>query len=932
MVAERAPHVTATLPISGTEQVAFEPNTGHLPQDIEFVAQTPSYIVRLSRGGIAQFSHRAKSTSPGIEMEPVSSSGIGHGTAEQVRRGVIHYYRGNDSRKWVSGIPRYSAVRYKEVYPGIDLLYKGQQQTIEIEFQLAPRADARLIALRFRGAERLRIDPSGALLIETAIGKLEYRRPCAYQVVRGKRRSVPVEYRGAGTDVTFRLGRYDTSMPLIIDPVVTSSTYIGGSLSDSILGVVATSAGIYVVGETWSSDLIGSNRQPQNRDAFVTRLSPDGTSIVYTVVFGGGSLDSARTLTVDAAGNAYVGGSTGGQGFPVTQGAFRTAFGGVEDGYIARFTPTGDLAWATYLGGSATDIVLALALDSGGNVYATGHTGSTNFPAVSGAPQSSNGGGNSDAFLLKMNLSGTMMLYGTMLGGSGIDVGQGIAVNENREACIAGFTDSSDLPTSSPLQANLRGAGDALVACLNPAGTSWLWVTYLGGLSVDQASAIAFLKNLDLYVAGTTLSPDYPVANTSFGQVHSGDFDGFVTKLSLPGKSLLYSALLGGSRTDAVLGVAVDQRGHAFVAGYTASPNFPQRNSTQAFGGDMDGFLTILTPSGALFHSGFLGGNDDDRIYSISLTPSGTVLVGGVTVSENFPTTPGALSSGLSGGVDGFLTAFTIGTALTIQSDFDQNGRTDLLWQHDSSFDSAIWYLQGPQGTSVKSFAWLALAMTGWRLIGTADFDGNGTPDVIWQHVSTFDVALWHMAGPEGTHVQRFTWLSLGGGMAGWRLVAAADLDGNGRPDLIWQNAQTYHIAIWYMEGTEGTRLRSFAWPSLQTAPDWRLAAVADLDGNGRPDLIWQSDSTRQVAAWYMVGPAGNQVQSFVWLNSLYSPGWTVVGCADLDGNGRPDLIWQHDFGREVAVWYLGGPQGSQFQSIGWLQPSPMPEWRAIVR
>ncbi len=267
---------------------------------------------------------------------------------------------------------------------------------------------------------------------------------------------------------------------------------------------------------------------------------------------------------------------------------------------------------------------------------------------------------------------------------------------------------------------------------------------------------------------------------------------------------------------------------------------------------------------------------------------------------------------------------------LQTRGDFDGNGKTDVLWQNDSTRQVGVWYMGGAQGNQFQSFGWLANpGVTGWSVVSMADLDGNGKPDLIWQNDATRQVVAWYMGGAKGEQYQSFAWLQ-SSNMPGWSLVSAADLDGNGKPDLIWQEDATRKVAVWFMGGMQGSVFQSFAWLEGTGTPGWKVVGMGDLDGNGKLDLIWQNDTTRQVVAWYMGGASGAQYQSFAWLQNSNTPGWKVVGLADLDGNAKPDLIWQEDSTRKVAAWYMGGTQGSQFLSFAWIEANGIPGWTAL--
>jgi hypothetical protein len=214
-------------------------------------------------------------------------------------------------------------------------------------------------------------------------------------------------------------------------------------------------------------------------------------------------------------------------------------------------------------------------------------------------------------------------------------------------------------------------------------------------------------------------------------------------------------------------------------------------------------------------------------------------------------------------------------------------------------------------------------------MVGMTDLNGDSHPDVIWQNDSTRQVAVWYMGGAQGNEFQSFGWIS-SGPVPGWTVVATADLDKDGHPDVIWQNDSTRQVAVWYMGGAHGNEFQFFDWISSGPVAGWRVVSVVDLNGDGHPDVIWQND-LRQVAVWYLGGGQGNQLQFVDAISTGPVPGWTVVGLTDLDRDGHPDLIWQNESTRQVAAWYLGGALGNQFRFFGWIAAGPVPGFRALV-
>ena len=617
--------------------------------------------------------------------------------------GKSNYFIGNDPKKWRANVPTYAKVSYRRVYPGVDLVYHGTQGKLEYDFVVAPGADPGVIRLSFEGAERLELDAQGDLVLRTAAGQLRQHNPVVYQEVAGVRHAVSGSYVLRGQrEAGFEIARYDASQPLIIDPVLSYSTYLGGGNFDEGLGIAVDAAGnAYVTGFTGSTNFptttgaFQTNFQGGFADAFVTKLNPTGSALVYSTYLGGSGFDESYGIAVDAAGNAYVTGFTDSTNFPTTAGAFQTTFGvgGFADAFVTKLNPTGStLAYSTYLGGDNYDEGNGIAVDAAGNAYVTGDANSADFPTTPGAFQTTLGGGTcfggpcSDAFVTKLNPTGTALVYSTFLGGSGNDGSfyrGGIAVDAAGNAYVTGLTGSTNFPTTAVAFQMTYGGGtcgvppdtfpcpDAFVTKLNPTGSALVYSTYLGDSGFEQGFGIAVDAAGNAYVTGLTESANFPTTPGAFQTTFGGFDDAFVTKLNPTGTApLVYSTYLGGSSLDEGFGIAVDAAGNAFVTGITQSTNFPTTPGalkTTTSGGDYDAFMTKLNPTGTapLAYSTYLGGSFPEQLdptffdipirSGIAVDSLGSAYVTGVTSSPDFPTTPGAFQTAFGGYVDAFV-------------------------------------------------------------------------------------------------------------------------------------------------------------------------------------------------------------------------------------------------------------------------------------
>src|SRR6266480_1519865 len=459
--------------------------------------------------------------------------------------GKANYIIGNDPKKWRTNVPTYAKVRYREVYPGVDLVYYGKQRQLEHDFIVAPGADPSSITLGFAGAEKMSLDPRrGALVLSVKGGEVRFEKPRIYQELGGTWREISGGYVLKNANgVGFAVAAYDANKPLVIDPTLFYSTYLGGSGEDLGLGIAADGAGnAYVTGETLSTVFPGASSstiQSSNGggiDAFVAKFNAGGTALVYSTYLGGSSDDLGFGIAVDAAGNAYVTGETGSTDFHgASSSMIQSSNGGGFDAFVAKFNAGGTaLVYSTYLGGSGDEVGQGIAVDAAGHAYVTGFTVSTNFPTTAGAFQIDNAG-SADAFVTKLNPAGSApLVYSTYLGGSDPDVGQGIAVDAAGNAYVTGNTVSTNFPTTAGVfQIDNAGGADAFVTKLNPAGAAPLvYSTYLGGSSDDFGQGIAVDAAGNAYVTGYTGSTNFPTTAGAFQIANAGSNDAFVTKIA----------------------------------------------------------------------------------------------------------------------------------------------------------------------------------------------------------------------------------------------------------------------------------------------------------------------------------------------------------------------------------------------------------------
>ncbi|MEP6718567.1 MAG: SBBP repeat-containing protein [bacterium] len=604
--------------LTGNLPLSFEPNRGQANPQVKFIARGSGYNVFLTSTE-AVFSFPALQTSAVLPQQVAARKrheqvsvlrmtlkganprALANGTDQLP--GVKNYFIGRNASGWQTNVPTFRRVRYQAIYPGINLSYYGNQKQLEYDFEVAPGADPGLIRLVCEGAKAV-IDDQGDLVLKLKGGELRQHRPVIYQDLNGRRVAVDgrfVIHRGG--EIGFEVGAYDKDHALVIDPTLVYSTYLGGS----------------------------------------------GT-------------DSGSSIDIDNGGNIYITGTTGSITFP-TQSPYQSATAGLEDVFVTKLDPTGgSILYSTFIGGAGNDRGDAIFVDkTSGAAYIVGRADalSINFPTTPGAFATTYRGGDFDAFVLKLNPQGNSLAYSTFLGGGENDSAVGVAADSLGNAYVTGGTRSSGFPaTPSAYQSFVAGDTDAYLVKVNPAGSSLLYSTLLGGGGTDRGSSVRVDNSGNAYLIGYSSSQDFPTA-TAFQNSLGGGFDAFVARIDTNASgaaSLVFCSYLGGSSDDKGYGLAIDSGNNLYIAGQTTSTDFPLLNPAQAAkGGSFDAFIAKITSSGARAYSTYLGGSGDDRATGIAVNSAGNAYVTGYTASTNFPTAiPLQISNG--GGTDTFIT------------------------------------------------------------------------------------------------------------------------------------------------------------------------------------------------------------------------------------------------------------------------------------
>jgi Beta-propeller repeat len=849
----------------GSSAVCFIENRGQFEEGVEFLARMPSGNILFSPREIVFQLAAAKETLQNFRMEFIGAATKPKLEALGQTPASFNYLYGNDPRRWVSGVPAYHKIRYHNLYSGIDLLVLGQNDRIKCEYRIRPGGRVEDIRIRYEGVETVGINPQHKLEIATQSGLILEDAPVSYQVVDGKRMDVKTAYviDPAG-DLRFKTDVYRRDSELVIDPQIAFSTLLGGTGQEAEGGIAVDLAGnIYVTGYTYSGNFpktLGAYDRTfagLPYDAFVTKLNPTGSGLVYSTFLGGNGKDAGLGISVDPSGQAIVCGYTESSNFPTTIGAFDRTRGGARDAFLTKLNAAGTkLVYSTLLGGSLSDEAAGLAVDKNGNACLSGTTLSPDFPTTVKAYDTTFSGG--DAFLTKVNSSGTRLVFSTFFGGSGEEKGLGISLDPSGYIVITGTTTSANLPTTSgAYDKTLGGSQDIFVAKFGAAGGSPVFSTYLGSNGVDGTlGGLAVDNGKNVYLTGYTESNGYPTTSGAFDSAFSGSNEAFVTKLNSAGSALVYSTYLGGSNVEYGRGIGVDALGDAIVTGYTKSANWPITNDAfdRTANGDQDVFLTLLNPTGkGLLYSTYIGGSGADRTGgNLAQDAYGNAFIIGSTSSTNFPKTSGAYDRTYAGGRDDFIVKFYAPMAVLVVDGNDFNG--------NYACDAAVF--------RPTSGSWII------KNIGTAVWGAYGDIPANGDYDSDYsaEIAVWRPS--EGTWYIDGT-LPVKWGEPG-DIPVPRNYFGDWATDIaVWRPAD----GVWYIKGSTNV-----LWGQAGDLP-----VPGDYNGNGWDEVaVWRPTT----GTWLIKG-----IGNYLWgaAGDIPVPG-------DYNGDFKTDLaFWRPSTG----TWYI---------------------------
>lgn len=836
--------------------LGFEPNRGQADQRFDFVARGPGYslFLKASEAAFSLIVPSAKGTeSTVVRLSLIGADRTPTGQGQDRQPGVSRYLTGERSMQ----VERFGKVRYRGVYPGIDVVYYGNQRELEYDFIVAAGADPGRIGLRFGGANAVKLDAAGNLVLSTAGGDVVQHKPIAYQEIDGERRAVESRYRlQVDHSVAFDVGAYDRAHALVIDPVVVYRAPYGGNAWDDTTNIAVDADGsAYVTGYTRSTDFATTPGAPQEGpagrdDVFVAKINAAGDAFEWNTYLGGSYDDRAEGIAVDAEGNVVVVGSTESHDFPVVAAQQPSPAGG-GDAFVARFSTDGALTYSSYFGSPGLDVAGDVAVDSKGGIYITGMTYSKLFPVTSYSyclGLMGIEGNHGCYFVTKLTPEG-MLVYSIA---DGLGSGTNIVVDRTGAAYYHANTRVIKLAPNGVVEYRKNVDGDAQIYNIT-------------GIAVDDDGAA--------YVLGRVRQNGLAI-NSDL----TADTGNMVCKIDPAGTSYEFCARVGVVPQDLwrpLTAIAVDAEGGVVVTG----------TSSLTLGADLyrDAFVQAITPSGRSQRFSALAGRTLVELNSQSGSDVAVDAAGNIFVTGQ--------GSGVNYSASGFVVRMTPADWKIVGAgDMDADGRADLFWHNRGLEQFHTWSMDGTTRTAVYD----ASIPLQYRVAARADFNGDGRTDVLWYDERKTSVWLWQ-AEADGTFSAHFI---AEHPPAGWGIAGAGDIDGDGRADILWHNRRMEALDWWLMDGAALRFVGSQYVPS-----QYGVAQVADFNGDGRVDLVWEDDD--RTTLWLWQADASDFAVHFI--DSYPPAGWKIVGAGDVDGDGQADVLWHNARQQQLDWWRMQG-------------------------
>ncbi|OGD21347.1 MAG: hypothetical protein A2W03_04680 [Candidatus Aminicenantes bacterium RBG_16_63_16] len=909
----------------GRVPLYFIPNLGQLDSRVAFYIQGRDKTVYFTPGGVT-FSlsqpetrtaqsggkesvdrHPIKENTPSnswvVKLDFVGANGDVKPVGEEKTGGVVSYFKGKPA-DWQAGLPTYSRIVYRDLWPGIDLAYSGTANRLKYEFIVHPGADPSLVRLAYRGIDGIAVDQEGRLEVKTPEGGFKDDIPVAYQEIGRARKNVSLSYNLGAQDCSgektplekdaegdawvygFEVGNYDPTQPLILDPALfVFAGFIGGASNDQGYSIAIDSArNVYVTGLAYSTESTFPETtgpdltQNGDFDAFVAKVDASGAGLVYCGYIGGAAWDDGRGIAVDTSGNAYVTGRTLSTqtSFPVVAG-YDMTHNGLYDAFVAKVNTAGDaLVYCSYVGGSADDIGTGIAVDGSGNAYIAGYTGSSEatFPEITG-PDLSYNGATYDGFVCKLNSSGSGRYYCGYIGGSSDDQVNAIAVDGSGNAFVTGGTQSTQatFPVIVGPYLTHYNAQDAFVAKVNSSGTALAYCGYIGGEQMDTGYGIAVDSKGSAYIAGDGgAGAGFPFVG-GLDSTYGGYGDAFVAKVTPIGDALVYCGLIGGDNVDHAFGIAVDGSGNAYVTGQTQSNlagGFPLVDGPDLTLNGMDAFIARVNASGSkLSYCGYIGGDGWDLGQRVAVDAWGNAYVIGYSdVGTGFPVAVGPDLSH-NGNYDAFVAKiyhyWTPGPKTTAVGDFDGDGTDELVV--DLGTNGAWMYNSG---------TWTQLSAMNPQGMITANVDGNTDDELLMEFGYTglwlYDNGAMNLLSEEDTQT-----------------MAAGDVDADGSDEVAVDFGT---VGFWLYDGGSWTQLSG---ANLDTM------VVAELNGSGGAEIVGDFGA---IGLWELSSGSWTQLSGVNVEN---------MAAGNTDGTGGKELVG--DFG-PVGLWVLSAGNWTQLSGV----------------